>query len=384
MMGLHFMNDVPFRTVYIHALVRDERGQKMSKSKGNIIDPLDLIDKYGCDALRFTLTAQAAPGPRHQALRDARRGLPQLRDQALERRALCSDERLRARSCLRSRQVHADRSTAGSSAASHEAQRQVESALAAYRFNDAADALYHFAWGEFCDWYLEFTKPILSGGDDAATEGDAGRHRLGAGPAPASAASVHAVHHRGALEQRRRRRRADHARPGRRTTASTIDDKAAAEMDWLIRLISAIRAVRSEMNVPPAAQLALQVRDATAGDAVAPRHPPRPDPAPGAAEHDRHCCRRDPQGRRPDRARRSDLHAAARRRHRCRPGAGAADRRRSTRSRREVAKIESEARQRALRRQGAARGDRGAARAAGRGAASQRKLAAALERLAAL
>ena len=62
MMGLHFMGDVPFRTVYIHALVRDERGQKMSKSSGNIIDPLELIDRYGCDALRFTLTALAAPG----------------------------------------------------------------------------------------------------------------------------------------------------------------------------------------------------------------------------------------------------------------------------------------------------------------------------------
>ena len=96
MMGLHFMGEVPFRTVYIHALVRDERGQKMSKSRGNIIDPLDLIDRYGCDALRFTLAALAAPGRDIKLAESRRRGLPQLRDQAVERGALCPDERLRA------------------------------------------------------------------------------------------------------------------------------------------------------------------------------------------------------------------------------------------------------------------------------------------------
>jgi valyl-tRNA synthetase len=83
MMGLHFMKEVPFDTVYIHALVRDERGAKMSKSKGNVVDPLHLIDDYGADALRFTLAAMAAQGPRHQAVDPARRGLPQLHDQVV-------------------------------------------------------------------------------------------------------------------------------------------------------------------------------------------------------------------------------------------------------------------------------------------------------------
>ena len=103
MMGLHFRGEVPFRDVYIHALVRDEKGAKMSKSKGNVIDPLGLMDRFGADALRFTLAAMAAQGRRqHQALGKPRRGLPQLRDQALERLALCRDERLRAGRRLRS------------------------------------------------------------------------------------------------------------------------------------------------------------------------------------------------------------------------------------------------------------------------------------------
>ena len=93
MMGLHFMDEVPFDTVYIHALVRDEKGAKMSKSKGNVIDPLDVIEQYGADALRFTLAAMAAQGRDIKLVGPARRRLPQLRDQDLERGALCRDER---------------------------------------------------------------------------------------------------------------------------------------------------------------------------------------------------------------------------------------------------------------------------------------------------
>ena len=103
MMGLHFMKEVPFHTVYIHALVRDEKGQKMSKSKGNVIDPLELIDAYGADALRFTLAAMAAQGRDIKLSPSARRRLSQLRHQAVERRALRRDERRGPRRELRSR-----------------------------------------------------------------------------------------------------------------------------------------------------------------------------------------------------------------------------------------------------------------------------------------
>ena len=102
MMGLHFMHEIPFRDVYIHALVRDEKGAKMSKSKGNVIDPLGLIDEYGADALRFTLAAMAAQGRDIKLVDEPRRGLSQFRDQDLECRAFCRDERLRPRRRLRS------------------------------------------------------------------------------------------------------------------------------------------------------------------------------------------------------------------------------------------------------------------------------------------
>ena len=93
MMGLHMMGDVPFRTVYIHGLVRDERGQKMSKSRGNVIDPLELIDSYGADALRFTICALTGPGARRETGRVAGAGLPRIRNEALECGSVLRNER---------------------------------------------------------------------------------------------------------------------------------------------------------------------------------------------------------------------------------------------------------------------------------------------------
>jgi len=262
MMGLHFMNDVPFRTVYIHALVRDERGQKMSKFKGNIVDPLDLIDEYGADALRFTLTAQAAQGrdikfseQRVEGYRNFATKLWNATRYALMNQCL-PDPAFDPGRCTQT----VNRWIVGRTI---EARRQVESALAAYRFNEAAETLYHFAWGEVCDWYLEFTKPILSGGDAAAQK------ETRAATAWVLGQLMHLLHP--FMPFLTEELWSNSGGDGALIRASwpahdglTIDDKATAELDWLVRAISGIRAVRSEMNVPPAAQLTLQVRDANA------------------------------------------------------------------------------------------------------------------------
>ena len=168
MMGLHFMKDVPFPTVYIHALVRDEKGAKMSKSKGNVIDPWHLIDDYGADALRFTLAAMAAQGRDIKLVAAARRRLPQFRDQAVECLPLCRNERLRAcrRTSTRRRRTQTlNRWIAHETA---RATREVTEAIEAYRFNDAAAAIYRFVWNVYCDWYLELAKPVLLGEEGAA------------------------------------------------------------------------------------------------------------------------------------------------------------------------------------------------------------------------
>ena len=163
MMGCKFMGEVPFRTVYIHALVRDERGQKMSKSKGNIIDPLDLIERYGCDALRFTLTALAAQG-RDIKLAESR--IEGYRNFATKlwnaaRYAEMNQCALAPGFDPATAQLTVNRWIA---AAVAQSAARVAAALEEFKFNEAAGALYQFVWGTFCDWYLEFTKPILTGG----------------------------------------------------------------------------------------------------------------------------------------------------------------------------------------------------------------------------
>ncbi len=161
MMGLKFMGDVPFRDVYIHALVRDEQGQKMSKSRGNVIDPLVMIDKYGTDALRFTLTAFAAQG-RDVNLSEAR---------ISGYRNFCNKIWNAARFALMNLEDFAPETTVDPADLSladrwlrHRLQETitaVDEALREYRFNEAAHSLYQFTWHEFCDWYLELSKPDL-------------------------------------------------------------------------------------------------------------------------------------------------------------------------------------------------------------------------------
>ncbi|MFD0937991.1 valine--tRNA ligase, partial [Methylobacterium trifolii] len=162
MMGLALTDRVPFDTVYLHTLVRDAAGAKMSKSKGNVVDPLDLIDQYGADALRFTLTAMAAQG------RDIKLAVNRVEGYRNFATKLWNAARFAELNCCRldpefraeSVRAPVNRWALGEAA---RAVAEVEAALAAYRFNDAAAAAYRFVWNSFCDWYLELAKPVLQG-----------------------------------------------------------------------------------------------------------------------------------------------------------------------------------------------------------------------------
>ncbi|MBC7801645.1 MAG: valine--tRNA ligase, partial [Gemmatimonadaceae bacterium] len=179
MMGLHFQGRVPFRTVYIHGLVRDERGQKMSKSKGNVIDPIDLIEAYGTDALRFTVCALTGPG------RDVKLGAARVESY----RSFVTKLWNAARFCEMNgvAPVAFDPDTARLPLcrwlldATNQALAEADAALEAYRFDDYAAAAYRFTWNVYCDLFLEFAKPILNGpaDDDAAELRATASHVLG-------------------------------------------------------------------------------------------------------------------------------------------------------------------------------------------------------------
>ncbi|HVH77233.1 MAG TPA: valine--tRNA ligase [Stellaceae bacterium] len=264
MMGLHFMSEVPFRTVYIHALVRDERGQKMSKSRGNIIDPLVLIERYGCDALRFTLAALAVPGrdiklaeSRVEGYRNFATKLWNAARYA-QMNECAPDAGFDPAKC----RLTVNRWIVGATAA---CARAVAGALDSFRFDEAANALYQFVWGSFCDWYLEFSKPILSGEDAAA------RAETRATTAWVLGRIVHLLHPIMPFITEEVWQQLAGARAGMLLTASwpdlpadLEDAEARAEMEWVVAAVSAIRTVRSEMNVPPGARPPLLVKDADA------------------------------------------------------------------------------------------------------------------------
>jgi valyl-tRNA synthetase len=260
-MGLHFRGEVPFRTVYIHALVRDARGQKMSKSRGNIIDPLELIDRYGCDALRFTLAALAAPGRdiklsegRVEGYRNfatklwnAARYL-QMNGCALVTDFAPGDCRLTVNRWITS--------------AVGRCADEVTAALDSYRFDEAANRLYHFVWGTFCDWYLEFTKPILQSADVA------GGAETRATTAWIFGRIVHLLHPIMPFVTEEIWEQLAGTSAGMLISAPWPDFKAdafdpgsAEEMEWVVQAIAAIRALRAEMNVPPAAHMPLWLKD---------------------------------------------------------------------------------------------------------------------------
>ncbi|NWG45688.1 MAG: valine--tRNA ligase [Alphaproteobacteria bacterium] len=265
MMGLHVMKEVPFPAVYIHALVRDEKGAKMSKSKGNVIDPLELIDAYGADALRFTLAAMAAQG------RDIKLSRARIEGYRNFGTKLWNASRFaQMNECVRVPEF--DPSTAQLTvnrwilSELARCSARVGAAIEEYRFNEAASALYQFTWHVFCDWYLELVKPVLAGRE---------------GPEKAETRAVAAVVLDGVvallhpfmpfLTEELWARLADHGPPREGLLAlapwpalgeALIDTDAEAELGFVVKAVSEIRSVRAEMNVPPAARLPLLVRGA--------------------------------------------------------------------------------------------------------------------------
>ena len=264
MMGHYFMKEVPFHTVYIHALVRDERGQKMSKSKGNIIDPLDLIDRYGCDALRFTLTALAAQGRDIKLSASRVEGYRNFATKLWNaaRFGEMNECRLAPGFDPNACKLTLNRWIVGALA---ETGARVGAALDEYKFNEAAGALYQFTWGTYCDWYLEFSKPILSSTDAAA------KAETRATAAWVLAQITHLLHPIAPFITEAVWEHLTDGKGGLLISASWPDysdlarDAAGiAEMEWVVALIAGIRTVRSEMNVPAAQEIAAYVRSESA------------------------------------------------------------------------------------------------------------------------
>ena len=265
MMGIHFMKDVPFKTVFIHTRVLDEKGVKMSKTKGNVVDPLTLIDQYGADALRFTLALAAGQG------RDMRIGPSRVETNRNFTTKLWNAARFcEMNGCVTdpnfdpakvtqtvNRWIVAEAKDVAAAASEH---------IESLRFNEAANGLYQFVWSVYCDWYLELIKPVLNGSDEAAkteTRATAAWVRdrivtllhpfmpfiteeLWALTAPTPRASM-------LIEA---------PWPD---LAKVPDNKPARdEMRWVVDLVSGVRSIRAEMNVPPAAKIALALKSGEA------------------------------------------------------------------------------------------------------------------------
>jgi valyl-tRNA synthetase len=299
MMGLHFMNEAPFSTVYIHRLVRDEKGAKMSKSKGNVIDPLGVIDDYGADALRFALARAAAQG---HDIKLSPHHVETNRNFATKLWNACRFAEMNG--CVLPPQFNATEAKETLNRwIAHEtarAAREVTEAIEACRFNDAAGAIYRFVWNVYCDWYLELAKPVLMGEEgDAQTETRAmvawardeilkllhpfmpfiteelwavtamsdGASRspsplMGEEGKPQAPAPV--IHPSPTLPHKGGESRPLLALAPWPNHAGLTDNAAEAEIGWVVDLVTAIRSVRAEMNIPPATLTPLLLAGASA------------------------------------------------------------------------------------------------------------------------
>ncbi len=264
MMSMYMMKRVPFKKAYIHGLVRDEKGQKMSKSKGNTVDPMETIEKYGADALRFFMAAMETQG-RDVNLSEAR--IAGYRNFATklwnaarfgemnECRPVAGFDETKVQNAVNKWII----------ARAKEATREVTENLNNYRFSDAANAVYQFVWGSFCDWYIEMSKPILYGDDDAAKAETRGtfawvleRILVILHPfmpfittelwsnEPHDVKLIHASW----------------------PSMEEIDENAMRDIDWVIEMITAVRSLRASMNIPAAAKLTVRFAGADEASAV--------------------------------------------------------------------------------------------------------------------
>ncbi len=256
MQGLHFMGEVPFADVYIHALVRDENGQKMSKSKGNVIDPLELIDQFGADALRFTLAAMAAQG------RDIKLAESRVAGYRNFGTKLWNATRFGQMNGFAhdpdfdpaNLNLAVNRWIAGEAA---EAAAAVTAGIADYKFNEAAGALYRFTWNVYCDWWLELVKPVLDSGTDAEK---AETRATGAWVLDQILKLLHPFMPFISEELWDKTGTRDAmliVSDWPELSAITPDAAAGADIGWLIDLVTEVRSIRSELNVPPSAKAPL-------------------------------------------------------------------------------------------------------------------------------
>jgi len=264
MQGLHFMGEKPWKTLYLHGLVRDQFGAKMSKSKGNTVDPLGLIDRFGADALRFTMAAMESQG--RDIKLDERRveGYRNFATKLWNATRFCQANGIGASATIEPplASLAVNRWIVAETVATIQ---KLDLALADLRFDESANTIYQFVWATFCDWYVELIKPVSIGDErgtiDAETRTVAGWvldqilvmlhpfmpfiteelwHALGERPYDLILAKWPMA------------------------DARALDPAAQAEIDWVIRLVSEVRAARSELNVPPSAKLAAYVHDAGA------------------------------------------------------------------------------------------------------------------------
>ena len=261
MMGLHFLKEVPFKTVYIHALVRDEKGQKMSKSKGNVMDPLELIDKYGADALRMTLVALAAQGRDIKLSENRVEGYRNFATKLWNAARFCEfnncsfNKEFNPSSCshpINSWIISKLFITTG----------ELELSLEKFRFNDAASSIYNFTWGTFCDWYLEFAKPLFLADDKSVIE------ETKSTVAWVLTQLLRLLHPFMPFitEELWKNFGEDKNKLLINESWPLIDQvvgkETDREIDWVVDLVAEVRSVRSEANVPAASIIPLIVSSA--------------------------------------------------------------------------------------------------------------------------